>query len=191
MKKRKISDFVTFVPGVNPTRIEKQYDMKELVYYDQTAFEQDYNHIEEQIEENNRETLPDILPLQTGDVIISNSLQRAAIVGPANAGKILSLNFTKVKFQSVDLDKDYFLYLFNAYRDVQRQKERELQGATILRIPIKALNQLVIPVLDLEEQVKIGSAYREVVKLRTRCNRYGELLELFASQVFEENLKEE
>lgn len=190
MKKRKISDFVTFVPGVNPTRIEKQYNMKELVYYDQAAFEQDYNHIERQVEEDNQEVLSDLLTLQTGDVVISNSLQKAAIVGPSNAGKVLSLNFIKVKLQSVDLDKNYFLYLFNAYRDVQRQKERELQGATILRIPIKALNQLVIPVLDLEEQVKIGSAYREVVKLRTRCNQYGELLELFASQVLEENLKE-
>lgn len=50
------------------------------------------------------------------------------MVGKANAGKVPSLNFTKVEFKHDRLDKRYFIYLFNAYRDVKRQKERELQG---------------------------------------------------------------
>ncbi|MBF0775194.1 restriction endonuclease subunit S [Streptococcus azizii] len=190
MKRRKVSDFVSFIPGVNPTRIEKQYDIKELIYYDQAAFEQDYHYTEGLADENVSETDSDIVTLQKGDVVISNSLQKAAMVGFSNAGKILSLNFTKLEFKSEALDKHYFLYLFNSYRDVQRQKERELQGGTILRIPMKSLNQLVVPIVEIEEQIKIGSAYREVITLKARWNQCGELLECFASQVFEEYLKE-
>lgn len=191
LKERKLRVFVNFLPGINPTRAEKQFGTKEIDYYDQAAFERDYNHEEGFMENNPFASFEEGISLSAGDVIISNSMQLATIVGNSNAGKVPSLNFTKVEFINIGLDKRYFIYLFNAYSGVKRQKERELQGTgLIMRIPIKALNELVIPIISIEEQQKIGKAYNEMLKLQSKLAKYTELIEKFVGSVLEENLKE-
>lgn len=115
----------------------------------------------------------------------------ATIVGKTNAGKVPSLNFTKVEFHSEHLDKHYFIYLFNAYSAVRRQKERGLQGTgSILRIPIKTLNEIEIPIIPLEKQKKIGQAYKKILQLQGELKKYDALMEQFVYSVLEENLKE-
>ena len=59
-----------------------------------------------------------------------------------------------------------------------------------MRIPIKALNELVIPIISMEEQQKIGKAYNEMLKLQSKLTKYTELIEKFVGTVLEENLKE-
>lgn len=190
MEQRKISDFVTFVPGINPTRAENQFGTIKIQYYDQAAFERDFNQEHVLSDEKAPRNFNERISLEVGDVVISNSLQLATIVGPAHAGKVPSLNFTKVEFHGEQLDKHYFIYIFNAYTDVKRQKERELQGTgAILRIPMKALQQIVIPMVSLKQQQKIGKAYNEMLKLQSKLNRYTELLEQFVGAVLEENVK--
>ena len=51
LKKRKIKEFVTFVPGINPTRAQEQF--KDLIdnYYDRSSFDADYNHEDVFLEE--------------------------------------------------------------------------------------------------------------------------------------------
>ncbi|GFH39669.1 restriction endonuclease subunit S [Pseudolactococcus insecticola] len=191
MDKRRISEFVTFVPGINPTRIEKRFGIIDINYYDQASFDQDFNHKDGFIDETISNSITEGISLESGDVVISNAMQIATIVGVANSGKIPSLNFTKVEFSSEGLDKLYFIYLFNAYSDVRRQKERELQGTgSILRIPIKALNEIVVPIVSLEQQHKIGKAYNEMIKTQSKLNKYAALMEQFVGTVLEENLKE-
>lgn len=181
-----------FVPGINPTRARKQYGTDEINYYDQAAFERDYNHKHGFVEEEIIENIPAGLALQKGDVVISNSMQLATMVGEANAGKVPSLNFTKVEFCDDRLDKRYFIYLFNSYRDIKRQKERELQGnGPILRIPIKSLKKLEIPVISLEKQAKIGRAYIETLKLQAKLNTYGKLVGEFTERILEESIVKE
>lgn len=184
-------DFVIFIPGINTTRAEKQFETKKIDYYDQAAFERDYNHEEGLMEDNSFWHLEEGISLITGDVIISNSLQLAVVVGKGNAGKVPSLNFTKVVFNNAELDKRYFIYLFNAYSGVKRQKDRELQGlGPILRIPLKSLNEIIIPIVSIEEQRKIGKAYSEMLKLQSKLVKYTVLLEKFVGSVLEENIKE-
>lgn len=190
MRKTKLGEFVTFIHGLNPTRIEKQPLDKEIVYYDQLSFEADYYHkheiavpIRELIAEND-------LVLNEGDVVMSNSLQLAAMVSKENIGKVLSINFTKIDFND-QLDKRYFLFLFNSYTEVQRQKERELQGnGVIQRIPLKALSQIHIPFVSMEEQMKIGAIYTEVLKQQSNIKRYAELLVQYTNCLLENQLKE-
>lgn len=182
-----MKEFVTFVPGINPTRVVKQDDVQKMEYYDQAAFERDLAY-DEGIE-NNISILEDNA-LKQGDVVISNSMQLATMVGNVNAGKVLTLNFTKVEFKKDGLDKQYFIYLFNYYDKIKRQKERKLQGSTIARIPIKALNELIIPVVPIEEQKKIGLIYSEIIKLQNKLGKYSILIEQFAKLILEENLKE-
>ncbi|EJP94118.1 restriction endonuclease subunit S [Bacillus cereus] len=190
MEKRGLKEFVTFVPGINPTRAQKQFGTPVINYYDQASFEDDYNHEDVLIEDETKSSPQNNPSLNEGDVVISNSLQLATMVGKNNVGKMLSLNFTKIEFDSEQLDKRYFLFLFNAYKDVRRQKERELQGnGPVLRIPLRALGEIIVPVAPLEEQKKIGAIYAETLKLQSKLNKYADLMEKFTSSIIEENLR--
>ncbi len=190
MEKRGLKEFVTFVPGINPTRAQKQFSTQVINYYDQSSFEADFNHEDVVVEEESKSLSQNNLSLNEGDVVISNSLQLATMVGKNNVGKVLSLNFTKIQFDSEQLDKRFFLYLFNAYKEVRRQKERELQGSgPILRIPLRALGEIVVPVVPLKEQKKVGAIYAETLKLQSKLNKYADLIEQFTGSIIEETLK--
>lgn len=192
MEKRKLNEFVTFVPGINPTRAQKQFETQKINYYDQASFEADYHREDVAVEEKAKPLFQSNLSLNEGDVVISNSLQLATIVGENNVSKVLSLNFTKIEFDSEQLDKRYFLFLFNAHKDVKRQKERELQGSgPVLRIPLRALGEMIVPVVPIEEQKKIGTIYVETMKLQSKLSQYADLIGQFASSVIEETLKGE
>lgn len=188
--KHTLSDYVRFVPGINPTRALKEHDTKEITYYDQTAFDDDYYHANEfQIKDFVFEN--DTTAVREGDVIISNSLQLATMVGKDNAGKIPSLNFTKVIFKDDQLNKQYFIYLFNRHKFVLRQKDRESQGnGATLRLPIKALNQLIIPIVSSDVQQTIGAIYSEALKLQSQLKKYSGLLDNFSTQMIEASLQE-
>ena len=191
MKKRKTKDFVTFVPGINPTRAQEQFKDPIDNYYDRSSFDADYNHEDVFLEEETKDLSKSITSsLNEGDVVINNSLQLATMVGKNNVGKVLSINFTKVEIDNKQLDKRYFLFMFNTYKDVKRQKERELQGTgAVLRIPLRALGEITIPVVTLEEQKKIGKIYIERIKLQSKLNKYSDLIEQFTNSIIEEALK--
>lgn len=190
MKKREMKEFVTFIPGINQTRAQKQFGIDEVQYYDQKSFEADYKHVEVFVEKDMKSQFLNELSLNEGDVVISNSLQLATIVGKNNVGKVLSLNFTKVEIDKKQLDKRYFLFMFNVYKDVKRQKERELQGSgPILKIPLRALGEITIPIVAIEEQKNIGKIYIETMKLQSKLNKYSDLIEQFTNSIIEETLK--
>lgn len=192
MKRVALKDFVSFVPGINQTRAQKQFGVETVNYYDQQSFDADYKHIEMFIENEMSILSIDNLALNEGDVVINNSLQLATMVGKNNVGKVLSINFTKVEIDKKQLDKRYFIFMFNVYKDVKRQKERELQGSgPVLRIPLRALGEITIPVVPLEEQKNIGKIYMETMKLQGKLNRYSYLLEQFTNSIIEETLKGE
>ena len=184
---RRLSDYVTFVSGVNPTRANKQID-DVIVYYEQSDFNNDFNHLDGyEIEENpsdfGKQTLKE------GDIVISNIQQKAVMIGKSNAGKVIPLNFTKVEFKKKTLDKNYFLYLFNSNKSIQRQKEREQQGNVLQKLSTKALGDLKIPVIPLGKQKKIGEAYSKTLKLQGELIRYSDLLEKFSTQILEKTLQ--
>lgn len=192
MERRTLKEFVTFIPGINSTRAQRQLENQEIDYYDQQSFEVDYKH-EDVFSENEIKTSSHDSPsVNEGDVVMSNSLQLATIVSKSNIGKVLSLNFTKIKFHSEQFDKRYFLFLFNTYKDVKRQKEKELQGTgPVLRIPLRSLGEINVPVVPFEEQKKIGAIYLETLKLQSNLNKYAVLIEQFTSSIIEETLKKE
>ncbi|MBZ2406445.1 restriction endonuclease subunit S [Liquorilactobacillus hordei] len=191
MEIRKLSEFVTFVQGINQSRAEKQFGNKEIDYYDQASFEEDHKYYNEAVQDERVNYLFDQeVSLDKRDVVISNSLQRATMIGDQNVGKVLSLNFTKVEFKDDLLDKRYFLYLFNSHKDTQRQKNRGLQGTgPVLRLTKQALEQLSIPLVPIEEQREIGKIYIESLKLQSKLSTYIQLLEQFTSSMLEKNLK--
>lgn len=187
---REIKDLATFIPGINPTRAEKQFGKQFINYYDQPSFEADYNHVDDSGEAALKFSSLNNAALNAGDLIISNGSRLAAMVGENNAGKVLSLNFTKIVLDSDHFDPRYFLFLFNDFKEVQRQKERGSQRSGLVqRIPLRALGEILIPVIPLAEQKKIGAIYTERLKLQNNLNKYSALIERFTSAIIAENLK--
>lgn len=192
LKRKAIKEFVKFVPGINQTRAQKQFGIKTVNYYDQQSFEVDYKQVEVFVENDIKSLAINNLSLNEGDIVLSNSLQLATMVGKNNVGKVLSLNFTKIEIDNNQLDKRYFLFMLNTYKDVKRQKERELQGTgPILKIPLRALGEITIPIVTIEEQKKIGKIYIERMKLQSKLNKYSNLIEQFTNSIIEEALKED
>ncbi len=192
LEKIKIKEVVTLVPGINPTRAQEQFKGQKIKYYDRSSFDSDFNYEDVLLEDEIKPLSQSTSSLSEGDVVISNSLQLATMVGKNNVGKALSINFTKVEFKNKLLDKRYFLFLFNVYKDVKRQKERELQGTgAVLRIPLRAIAEITIPVVPLKEQKKIGKIYIEKMKLQSKLNKYSDLIEQFTNSIIEESLKED
>ena len=187
---REIKDLATFIPGINPTRAEKQFGKQLINYYDQPSFEADYNHVDDSGEAALKFSSLNNAALNAGDLIISNGSRLAAMVGENNAGKVLSLNFTKIVLDSDHLDQRYFLFLFNDFKEVQRQKERGSQRSGLVqRIPLRALGEILIPIIPLAEQKKIGAIYTERLKLQNNLNKYSALIEQFTNSIIAENLK--
>lgn len=187
MRYVKLGEYIECVTGVNPTRANKQID-DVIVYYEQSDFNNDFNHldgyeIEENLSDFGKQTLKE------GDIVISNIQQKAVMIGKSNAGKVIPLNFTKVEFNKQTLDKNYFLYLFNSNKFIQRQKEREQQGNVLQKLSTKALGELKIPVIPLEKQKKIGEVYSKTLKLQGELIRYSDLLEQFSTQILEKTLQ--
>lgn len=187
---REIKDLATFIPGINPTRAKKQFGKQVINYYDQPSFEADYNHVDDIGENELKFSSLNNAALNAGDLIISNGSRLAAMVGKNNAGKVLALNFTKIDLDSDHLDQRYFLFLFNDFKEVQRQKERGSQRSGLVqRIPLRTLGEILIPVIPLAEQKKIGAIYTERLKLQNNLNKYSALIERFTSAIIAENLK--
>lgn len=192
LEKITLGRVATFTPGTNQSRMEKQLKGKRIIYYDQDSFEKDCQyHTKEQTPLESLEYL-EKFSVREGEIVISNSLHLATMVSKENAHKVLPLNFTKVDINSEKLDPYYFIYMFNEYREVQRQKERELQGTgMVMRLSIKSLESLKIPFIPLEEQKKIGTVYIETQRLEIQLAQYAKLLQQFTSTLLEENLKHE
>ncbi|NCC55082.1 MAG: restriction endonuclease subunit S [Erysipelotrichia bacterium] len=190
MNTKQLKEFVNFIPGINPTRIQDQIERESIKFYDQSSFIEDYKHEKINVEDEIISSVQNNQTLKVGDVVISNSLQCATMVSTKNAGKVLSLNFTKIEFDGEKLDKGYFLFLFNAYKHIKYQKEKKLQGSgSILRIPLQSLKDIVIPVIPIEEQKKIGKIYIKTLQLQSELSEYSKLMELFTNEILEESVK--
>lgn len=190
MKQKKLNQFVKLIPGVNQSRAEKQVESEKIIYYDQASFDLDYNnqpisHLSETL------SVADEASVKEGDVVINHSLQLATIVRKGNVGKILPINFIKVVFLNDSLNKEFFVYLFNASQMIKRQKERETQGiGPVQRISIASLEQLNIPDINIKEQEKIGKVYFEMQQLKTNLKNYGRLLDKLTTSLLEENIND-
>lgn len=189
MKYKKLNQFVKLIPGINQSRAEKQVEGENIVYYDQSSFDSDYiNQPTSYVPDS---VLIEDMSVKEGDVVISHSLQLAAIVRKENVGKVLPINFIKVVFLNESLNKEFFVYLFNASQMIKRQKERETQGiGPVQRISIGSLEKLNIPEINIKEQEKIGKAYFEMHQLKMNLRQYGQLLDKLTTSLLEGNINE-
>ncbi|MDO5027198.1 MAG: restriction endonuclease subunit S [Tissierellia bacterium] len=182
----KLKKLVKISPGLNTSRLDHD-EVKNLVFYDKDAFDLDLRKKNKtpsnyEIGENS---------LKEGDLILYSISNQLAKVGKCNEGMVPSLNFSKVEVISELLDRDYFIYMFNESDHIRKQKERELQGLHILKLPLSALYDIDIPIIPIEIQEKIGRAYMETLRLRNLTKDYNDLLEVASMQLLSMKVREE
>lgn len=184
MKLRKL---VEFVPGLNPSRINSK-DLEKYSFYDKESFEKDllFEDMEDYRERNFDEEA-----LLEGEIIFYSLSNQMAFISESNAGKIPSINFSRVKIISNKIDKSYLLYLFNENQIIQRQIDRERQGILLLKLPLRLLYDIDIPMIPMKDQKKIGKIYIDSIKLKSKMKRYSKLLESATMHLLSEKVREE
>lgn len=187
MSLEKLRAYIELAPGLNLSRYDESDKVEGYTLYDQAMFERDLYNIDRHEEYVDLYKGEPYL-LNEGDVVISVSSQLATIVGKSDSILVLPNNFIKVVFKTSELDREYFVYLFNASQGLKRQKSREAQGIKehIQRLTQKGILDLLVPILPLTEQVKIGKVYVESLKLQMLIERKKSLLGKLVEQVLED-----
>lgn len=165
IKEKKLKEFITFSLGYNQSRIARDNEGQNIIYYDQAAFAEDIEALVVHEDVIKRDTV-NSLGLHEGQVVINRLNNQATMISENNVGKVLTSNFICVEFNNSDLDKTYFMYLFNAYKKVQRQKEKMSQGISAVQsISLADLGEIEIPYVNIAEQRLIGNTYMKMLEL--------------------------
>lgn len=110
-------------------------------------------------------TLDKVSVLTSGAVAFSLISGKAAVVGAAHDGYILTQNFVKLTPRS-SVDPFYLAYLLNENADVRHQLLSGQQGSATLRFTVKQLSAVLLPDFpSLEVQSVIGELYFNQLKL--------------------------
>ena len=190
-----LKDVATVLYGEIPSRLITRYG-KGISFYDQSSFEEDMNYIKKQTIKTiyNEEIIDEGDSIRNllhneGDLIISNSSEKAVVGSPLNVGKVYTLNFAKI---SLDLSKvypDYFIYVFNESSSIKRQLEKNRQGSSgIKRLTLRNLENLEIPVRDAETHQKIGQAYKELLELEKNLEEYKSGMKIVVKSLLEKEI---
>lgn len=156
IKTLKFKDFATFIQGQNRTRLSNKYKIDS--FYNMENFNYDLNLLEE----SNHNTSLSNEFLNLGDIVLSASLFKAAIISSNHNDKVFDNNFIKVKVNHELINPFYFVYLINENLEVKWQLEKELQGTLIKRLSMKALDEIKVEIPNKEFQEKIGMVYKYI-----------------------------
>ena len=147
MKFQKLEEIIQFALGKNVSRLK---DSENKIYTPED-FEKDL-HSENQSKE-------------AADCVISMIKSKAAPISIETADLCVTSNFLKCSFDPAILDPWYFCYQFNRGREIEEQIARYHQGNTlnVKKLTIQIIGSLKIPLLEIEQQRKIGSLYRQAI----------------------------
>lgn len=157
METRELKEIAELSFGKNSSRMTK---VEQENIYNVDSLRQDLNYLGENEPSKQGGGTPVIF--NEGDLALRLINPQAAVVSPATAGSILSLNFAKIVPNRTKVDEWYLCYYLNEAKDVQKQIELSAQGqvSTIKRLGAKFLRELKIVLPDLEKQKELGRIYR-------------------------------
>ena len=181
--KKKINRIAELIQGVNQSRVQLDENQ---VFYDQTLFEHDLSNMYAYSTVSMKQSVEEDIYLNEGDIVISSTIQNATLIGKSDKKRVLTINFTKVKL-SEEIDKAYFIYLYNLNREVQRQKERETQTmGHVQRMTLKSMGSIEIPIVSMEKQRNIGNAFMMMSKIKNDAKHYIDLIDKLTYSILEE-----
>lgn len=156
MKTKELKEIAELSFGKNSSRMTKE---EQENIYNADSLRQDLDYLGE-IKPSKQVGTP--ATFNEGDLALRLINPQAAVVSPATAGSILSLNFVKIVPNRTKVDEWYLCYYLNETEDIQKQIELSAQGqvSTIKRLGAKFLRELKIVLPDLEKQKELGQIYR-------------------------------
>ncbi|HJF79176.1 MAG TPA: restriction endonuclease subunit S, partial [Enterococcus cecorum] len=90
------------------------------------------------------------------------------------------------------IDKSYFVYLYNENKEVLKEKNKQLQGTTVVQKLTKSgLNSLLLPMVSLEKQQEIGQIYLKLQQLKKKMYQQIDNLDQFTIQILEGKINSE
>lgn len=160
-----MEDIATFQIGqvLTRTQEEKDSDLKAYHIYLGEHFLKDSNvlMVSEPIEEKFFRTRQTVLTANEGDLLISLTTNKAAIVNQKHDGYLLTSNYVIVDYDISKLDPDYFCYVYNESLEIKKQIASNIQGSTLVtRLSLIQMRKFTITCPLLDEQVMIGDIYR-------------------------------
>ncbi len=157
-------DLITFSAGTNITRLSNE--VTESNIYTLEDFDNDLTTIRGHKEDTSVSLGKDkSVILQTGDIVISVTRNKAVIVSSDNSGKYLNSNFIKCEFDKQKLYPWYFCYLLNESSSVSQQIKKMQQGTIgcINRLTLNMIASLQFILEDISKQKIIGDLYRNLL----------------------------
>lgn len=178
----KLQDYATISAGTLTSRLKEDEAGTTYKLYDNQDFNRD------SFEVSKGSGIPKYYKLandsskelvQPGEVVISLTAQKAAVVQDATETYLLTFNFCKVKLNE-KLDARYFVYWFNHSNEARRQIHRDVQTATqIKKISINSLRNLEINFPPIEEQQRVGKVFELFYKKRLLESKKNKLQEQY------------
>ena len=163
----KLSDIVQLTAGKNISRLDKS---QEKYSYTQNDFENDLQGVNQEY---------------VSDCIINLMKSKAAPLTKTTSGKCLITNFVLCSFDTEIMDPWYFCYLFNESKEFERQFNMYQQGsiASVRKLNLKNIGDIVINVIDIEKQRKIGKLYKEYVRKNYLVQLQTKNISLFTKEI--------
>lgn len=188
--KVKLSDISYIFQGRNQKRLRRKYN-NNIRLYDATNFSIDKNLSSTIIYSG----CQDKEKLSRGDIIISSTMNKAALVSDYSDGFIYDNNYIKIV---LDIDKIYplyFIYIINEDYLLKKQIATSIQGTHYKKMTVTTLNNLIINLPDTHLQKKIGDSYKMIKNISFNLMKKEKLLSRYTNtyiaKIIKENINEE
>lgn len=151
----RLSEIATILSGLNPGAVRgdpcKFVQMRDLVWSDRPLLD------------GERPTAGRARPIETADVLLAARGEHSVAVRPRDEmiGAFVTLDIYLIKPDLRRLHPDY-LAAFLTRPDVGMHLRRSTAGASLPRIPKSALDELELPLPDLDRQRAIGGLCRSL-----------------------------
>ncbi|HIT45181.1 MAG TPA: restriction endonuclease subunit M [Candidatus Aphodovivens excrementavium] len=145
-------------------------------FYTQANLDEDLKGVEPSGETGTRvKTFDSVVTASAKDVVFSLLSGTAAVVQARHEGFLLTQNYVKLEpLQTVD--PGYLAYVLNENRQVRHQLRREQQGSVTVKVTLRQLRNLELPLLpQIGKQKLIGELYACQLKLDALRKKASEL----------------
>lgn len=164
----KLKELIKIESGVNTVRLkDNEYELYTLedVNYD-LGHGEDYKH-----EVSYRKNI-----VARGDIVTNTVGNMNSIVHTKNSGKLLNQIFMKLSINNKEiLDPWYLCYLLNESEYIKYQEASIMDGSVIKKLTKVNLENLEVNLPTIDEQRKIGEAYKETLRKYTLITEKAEL----------------
>ena len=187
----RLDEVLKFYSTPNVSRID--FDYEKNLLYSINDLENDLYQLNKTDKVIQKKSIKQDYFTHKGDFIISLIKEKATIVSSSNEGKLLSSSFLKCSVDSTKADPWFLAFVLNETVLIKKMKHKRtgVQGLKFLHLSINEIKNMEINFPSLNEQKKIGDAYRLYLKHFALIQQKNEILKKTLNSIFEYYMKGE